>query len=195
MRGYRFALLIVVILLLSSCSRANEGKGEVTASPSAAATAAVQASPSTFPAISIPALGITAPVKDVSWKPQLVEGKLVDVWDVPNDVVGHLHGTAWLGEAGNIVLTAHHNRGKKFFAGLDGLKKGDEIFLWDEAGKQYSYRVERKLILPETGVGEGERREHARYAAPGGEDRLTLISCWPSWSNTHRVVVIALPER
>ena len=193
-RRWIFVALIVFFLLpLASCSPQG-GKGEP-GIPTAIRSTPARSAPAILPAISIPALGVTAPVKDVSWKPQLVEGKLVDVWDVPDDVVGHLHGTAWLGGAGNIVLTAHHNRGKKFFAGLDGLKKGDEILLWDEAGKRYGYRVERKLILPETGVGKEERREHARYAAPGGEDRLTLISCWPSWSNTHRVVVVALPER
>ncbi len=192
MRGYRLALLFLAIFLATSCSQHAKERGTVA---STTATTSAAPTPTRFPAVSIPSLGVTAPVRDVSWKPRMVDGKLVNVWDVPDDVVGHLHGTAWPGEAGNIVLTAHHNRGKKFFAGLDGLKKGDEVFLWDEAGRRYAYRVDRRLILPETGVGDEERHEHARYAAPGGEDRLTLISCWPSWSNTHRVVVIALPEK
>ena len=192
MRRYRFALLFLAIFLVTSCSHTVKEQGMATPTVAVSPTAP---SPAEFPAVSIPSLGVTAPVKDVSWKPRMVDGRLANVWDVPDDVVGHLHGTAWPGETGNIVLTAHHNRGKKFFAGLDGLKKGDEVFLWDESGKRYAYRVDRKLVLPETGVGDDDRREHARYAAPGGEDRLTLISCWPSWSNTHRVVVIALPEK
>ncbi len=194
MKGFRVVLIVVAVLLVSSCSHADKGRNEATTSPAAVSTAAVGATPTSFPAVSIPALGVVAPVKDVEWWPQIVDGRLVNVLDVPDDVVGHLHGTAWPGERGNIVLTAHHNRGKKFFARLDGLKKGDEVFLWDRSGKRYAYRVDRKLLLPETGVGEEERLSHAKYAAPGGDDRLTLISCWPSWSNTHRVVVIALPE-
>jgi len=38
-----------------------------------------------------------------------------------------------------------------------------------------------------------ERRENAKWIAPTDYERLTLVSCWPYTTYTHRLIVIAAP--
>jgi sortase A len=40
---------------------------------------------------------------------------------------------------------------------------------------------------------EAVRLENAKWIGPFNEERLTLITCWPFNSNTHRLIVIAKP--
>jgi sortase A len=50
------------------------------------------------------------------------------------------------------------------------------------------------MILPERDQPIEVRLANARYIQPTDDERLTLITCWPYESNTHRVVVIAFPK-
>jgi sortase (surface protein transpeptidase) len=55
------------------------------------------------------------------------------------------------------------------------------------------YRVEMNLILKERFQPVEVRLQNAAWILPSQDERLTLISCWPYESNTHRVVIVALP--
>ena len=35
--------------------------------------------------------------------------------------------------------------------------------------------------------------EHAKYLLPTPDDRLTLVTCWPNWDNSHRLLWFARP--
>ncbi len=37
------------------------------------------------------------------------------------------------------------------------------------------------------------RLKNAQWMQPTPDERLTLISCWPYWTNTHRVIIVARP--
>ena len=38
-----------------------------------------------------------------------------------------------------------------------------------------------------------QRLENGEWIQPAGEERLTLVSCWPRDDNSHRIIVIAHP--
>jgi sortase A len=48
--------------------------------------------------------------------------------------------------------------------------------------------------LKDTGVSQQQREINGRFILPTGDERVTIITCWPPTNNTHRLVVIARPE-
>ncbi len=146
----------------------------------------------------IPSLGLDVPVVEVSWDVVLEDGSWRSVWQTADGAAGHHRNSANPGEAGNVVIAGHHNtRGEVFRQvseiGLPGaqLDIGDEIILVAADGRQYTYTVVQWERFPEEGLSEAERRAHARYLAPTQDAILTLVTCWPYESNSHRVVVVA----
>jgi sortase A len=139
--------------------------------------------------IVIPAIKLDAPVEPVGW--HTVDG--VSQWDVPDTfAAGWLMTTATLGKPGNTVLTGHHNIDGEVFRYLVKLQPGDQITLYanDQA---FYYKVASRRILPERGQSDEVRRANARWIQPTGDERVTLITCWPYTSNTHRLVIVAKP--
>jgi LPXTG-site transpeptidase (sortase) family protein len=114
-------------------------------------------------------------------------------WSAPNSKnVGWHDYSGKLGEGKNIVLNGHNNVYGSVFKKLYTLKAGDEIRLG--AGDQVvTYKVEEVLILKERGQPMSVRVQNARFIQPMNESRLTIVSCWPETSNSHRVIVIAKP--
>jgi sortase A len=49
------------------------------------------------------------------------------------------------------------------------------------------------MILPEKYEEMDIRMNNAQWILPSVDERLTLISCWPFESNTHRVIIVARP--
>ena len=49
------------------------------------------------------------------------------------------------------------------------------------------------MILPEKYEQIEVRMNNAQWILPSVDERLTLISCWPYETNTHRVIVVARP--
>ena len=49
------------------------------------------------------------------------------------------------------------------------------------------------MILPEKFEQLDVRMKNAQWILPSVDERLTLISCWPYESNTHRLIVVARP--
>jgi LPXTG-site transpeptidase (sortase) family protein len=76
------------------------------------------------------------------------------------------------------------------FEELGKLKPGDGILL-QTGDRTWEYQVGQVLILPLLGASAEQQAAYQVYLQPTTEPRLTLISCWPPVSNTHRVVVIA----
>jgi len=139
-----------------------------------------------------PAIGLDAPVVEIGW--HLVErnGQMVSQWDVADHAAGFHKGSAYPGRVGNTVLSGHHNIRGEVFRYLLGLQLGDLLSLY--VGKQeYRYTVQEVLLFPEKNVSPEQRRENARWIGYFPDERLTLVTCWPYTSNTHRVVVIAYP--
>ncbi|MGQ9626558.1 MAG: sortase [Anaerolineae bacterium] len=142
--------------------------------------------------ISIPAIGVDAKVVEVGWKVKTVNGMKVAIWETADNAVAHHRNSANPGEPGNVVMSGHHNIKGEVFRRLWELKAGDEIFLEATDEVRYRYVVQENLLFREEGLPLEERFAHARrYMAPTYDATLTLISCWPYESFTHRVVVIA----
>lgn len=143
--------------------------------------------------IHIPALGLDAPVLPVGQHAITLDGELFSQWDVPPARAAGWHQTsAPLGAPGNTVLNGHHNVYGGVFRYLAALKPGDWIAL-DAADRRYHYVVVQTMTLAEEGQPLDVRAENARWILPTADERVTLVTCWPPYANTHRLVVIALP--
>lgn len=57
----------------------------------------------------------------------------------------------------------------------------------------YVYEVVARHILLEKGQPPKIRQRHLQWILPTGEERLTLVTCWPPTGNTHRLIVVARP--
>ncbi len=151
----------------------------------------------------IPALNLDVPVVEIGWR---IVGKGTErhsEWQMPDYAAGHHINSANPGQAGNVVISGHHNVKGKVFEPISQdvdreeprLKPGSEIQLYAADGRSYTYQVEQVLLLQEVGATEEERRQNARWMAPTQEPILTLITRWPLWANTHHVVVVARLKR
>ncbi|MFH1086917.1 MAG: sortase [Chloroflexota bacterium] len=144
--------------------------------------------------IVIARIGLQAPIVPVSWHLREADGLVEGEWDAPADVVAHHRGTAPLGGRGNCVLSGHSSdRQGGVFQRLHELRRGDRIVLVDDLGQQFTYTVEEITSVPELGIGPEQRRANARVMLPTDDARLTLITCWPDWAYTHRLIVVARP--
>lgn len=142
--------------------------------------------------IRIPSLGVDSPVLPVGWsRPDEEEGGEL-VWRTADFGAGLHAGSARLGEAGNTVISGHNNIGDAVFRRLAELEPGETVVL-SARGRDWSYRVERRFIVPEADASEARRRRNARWIDPSADERLTLVSCYPPWGNSHRVIVVARP--
>jgi len=144
--------------------------------------------------IIIPSLGLDAPVKPMGWR---VIGDHTE-WSLPDFAAGHHIDSAFPGESGNVVISGHHNIGGSVFASISRIGEpgvplglGDEIILEDELGRRFVYRITGWRRIPEADASSPSRQENASYLLPTDFPQLTLITCWPANSNTHRVIVIS----
>lgn len=132
----------------------------------------------------IPSLAINAPVIDV----YLVDG----IWDISvlGSNVGHLQGTARVGEAGNVVLSGHvelRDGTKGVFGFLDQANIGDRIIV-RRGNTQYQYVVTDVYVTTP---------DDLTPVYPTSTPRLTLITCgnYDFFSNQYleRTIVVAEP--
>jgi len=137
-------------------------------------------------------IGLDTPVVEIGWHLVERDGQMVSEWDMADYAAGFHKGSAYPGHVGNTVLSGHHNIRGEVFRHLIELQPGDLVSLY--VGKQaYRYTVQQVLLIPERDVSPEQRRENARWIGTFPEERLTLVTCWPYTSNTHRVIVIAYP--
>lgn len=182
-----------------------QGAPTIVLGPTAAAAATRLPRPSTIPAVLatpsrpsaavrlvIPSLGIDLPVVEVGWHVRQTAEGIVGEWDTVAGAVGFLRGSADPGNSGNCVLAGHSaNAGGSGLGELERLPIGDALVLYNAAGNEYTYVAEEIITVDETGATADEKRQHARLLDPTDQPVLTIVTCWPVWSYTSRVVVRA----
>ena len=142
-----------------------------------------------------PAIKLDAPVVEMGWDLVDRNGAMVSEWIVPEKAAGWHLNSALPGHNENVVLSGHHNIEGKVFRYVVDLEPGDEITLYVE-DIPYVYYVSEKYILKESGMPLRVRQKNAQWIMPTGDERLTLVTCWPyEWpGNSHRVIVVARPS-
>lgn len=168
----------------------------VEAAPADAVSAetAVPAAPGPPIRIVIPGINLDAPVIPAKTRLMEVDGQKYRQWMVPNEFAAGWHkNSARLGEPGNTVINGHHNVYGEVFRRLVKLEEGDLIQIYS-ATKVYEYVVANKMILPEAYQELDVRMENAQWILPSDDERVTLITCWPYESNTHRLIIVARPK-
>jgi sortase A len=141
----------------------------------------------------IPSIHLDAPV--IPAKPRIIEyeGKMYPQWRAPNSfAVGWSPASASLGVTGNTVLFGHHNIHGEVFVHLVDVEVNDVIVLYS-GERKFAYVVALKMILQERHKPLYVRLENARWILPSLDERLTLVTCWPYTSNTHRLIIVAVP--
>jgi LPXTG-site transpeptidase (sortase) family protein len=144
--------------------------------------------------ISIPSIDLTADIINATNKEIIQGDKTYIQWLAPDEyAIGWHFDSAFLGVPGNTILNGHHNVFGKVFENLDKLISGDDIFIYGNDFHVYQYVVSNTMILPERDVSLDVRLENARWILPSEDERITLITCWPYFSNTHRLIIVASP--
>jgi LPXTG-site transpeptidase (sortase) family protein len=147
--------------------------------------------------ITIPAIGVDAPVERVELVTRFLGDVQVTQWAAPNGYAAGWHnGSAMPGApgdgGGNTVLNGHHNIYGAVFGRLVELEMGAEIVVYSGDGV-YRYEVTERVILAERDEPVAVRVQNAGWIAPTVEERLTLVTCWPEATNSHRLIVTARP--
>jgi hypothetical protein len=151
----------------------------------------------------IPRLKLDTGVKEATWAVVDENGMATSEWQIPFDKVAHLSTTPKPGEAGNAVISGHHNLigpnkfGLGKFAGLWNLDTGDPVYIYDSLGRVFLYRVSSHYFVKELGEPLSVREEHASNILKDSRDPIvTFETCWngaqaPLSGNTYRWIVIA----
>lgn len=132
-------------------------------------------------------------VKPLGWR-QVTEGNQeVSIWQMVDKVAGWHLNSVVPGQVGNVVMSGHNNIDGSIFRNLHQLQAGDEVMVWNNVGTAVSYTVAEVNIVPEKYATAAQRAANAQAISTTTDERLTLITCWPALSNTHRVIVVAHP--
>jgi len=143
--------------------------------------------------IIIPSLHLDRSVVEIGWEVELVDNDaLRSVWQTAAHAAGFHRGSAPLGGAGNTVISGHNNIDGAVFAELHKLEPGARVTLAGDNVRR-EYEVELNFVVRETGAPREQRLENARWIGPTPDERLTLVTCYPPWGNTHRTIVVARP--
>jgi len=139
--------------------------------------------------ITIPSINLVAEVEPVGYQ---LAGKTV-AWQTAEDAVGWHRSSAMPGSPGNTVMSGHNaTLGSGVFRNLRKVRKGDTITVTVN-GRKVNYIVTERIIFRHLFVSEKRRAKNATWLGSFGDERLTLITCYPWYSNTHRLVVVAHP--
>jgi len=122
--------------------------------------------------LEIPKIDVNIPILEGASKANLKVG------------AGHINGTSKIGSIGNAALAAHrsHTYGRMFNR-LDELDIGDKIIVTTNDGT-FEYIVYKKLVVEPTDTSVLNRSKEDRV--------LTLITCTPLYTATHRLVIHAV---
>lgn len=135
-------------------------------------TGTLKVRPKVLGVIRIPQISVAMPIAEGSTS------------EILNYYIGHMEGTAALGEIGNAVLAGHrgYSYGVYFYR-LDELEIGDEIYI-ESKGETYTYTIyEKKFVQPDD---LSVLRGSSKYKV------LTLITCDPPIHSTRRLIVHAI---
>lgn len=122
-----------------------------------------------------------------------VDGETFGQWQAPSEFAAGWHpDSALLGEIGNTVINGHHNAFGMVFGDLVNLEVGDIIKVY-AGNKEFSYVIANRMILAERFADAATRIDNARWLGHSDDERLTLVTCWPKETNTHRLILVARP--
>ncbi len=159
--------------------------------PPASESASASASPSATPSAAVPDVVpgdaiaiIKIPRLGSGYSYAVVEG--VSTADLKKGP-GHYPGTAMPGQLGNFVVSGHRTTYLAPFNGLDTLQVGDAIVI-ETADSWYTYRVTNMETVLPTDVAVILPVPNKPKAKPN-EALITLTTCTPKYSASHRLVV------
>jgi LPXTG-site transpeptidase (sortase) family protein len=143
--------------------------------------------------LTIATIQLDVPIQATEFKEVEIQGVTYRQWLAPDSrTVGWQSTSAGLGDRGNTVLVGHHNIDGEVFRDLDKLEVGDLIRVYSSQ-RIFEYRVRLKMILPEKYESIETRLENARWIQATQDERLTLVTCWPYETNSHRLILVAEP--
>ena len=127
---------------------------------------------------------ITIPAFGPHWRFTLIQGTALAQLDLSP---GHVPGTQWPGQLGNFAVAGHRVTAGNPFWSLPSLKAGDLVYIQTQLNR-YTYRITSKQwVLPtDLGVLDPVPGHPAQHPA---QRLITLITCDPAWTGTHRVIV------
>ena len=130
-----------------------------------------------FAFISIPAFG-------PHWRFTLIQGTALAQLDLSP---GHVPGTQWPGQLGNFAVAGHRVTAGNPFWSLPSLRAGDLVYIQTKLNN-YTYRVtgEQRVLPTDLGVLDPVPGHPAQQPT---QRLITLITCDPAWTGTHRVIV------
>ena len=167
-------------------------------SPSATSTSQLQATVQPQPTPAVPirlvikSINLDTQVVKATWRKVLYEGYVFDQFKAPKNAAGWHPNSALLGEEGNTVINGHNNMDGEVFRYLDKVRIGDYIQVYAE-DQVFTYIVTNTMKLLEAGESSKTRMANASWIGESNDERLTLVTCWPYESNTHRLIVVAKP--
>ncbi|MCL6472455.1 MAG: class E sortase [Firmicutes bacterium] len=94
---------------------------------------------------------------------------------------GHMEGTAYPGEIGNVVISGHRVTYSRPFFDLDKLTIGDPIYIYALTDK-FTYRVVEQKVVKPTEIS---------VTDPTPDRTLTLTTCNPRFSAKTRLIIVA----
>jgi sortase (surface protein transpeptidase) len=208
----------LALVLLVACSEATSPSTNVSAISSAptalaivptatiTAEVSIQASQPLTPAqaappvsLAIPAIDLSVTVVPMAWQVTEVEGERRAAWQVPEDAAGWHINSAGAGALGNVVISGHHRQGQHVFAALarGEVSVGQQILLTDAQGRVFVYKVsEVSQPIPALGATQAAQDQAVAYLETDNkltenEAKLTLVTGWPEFSDTHYLFVVA----
>jgi LPXTG-site transpeptidase (sortase) family protein len=144
--------------------------------------------------IRIPAISLDAPIVPTMYQQITYTGRKYYQWLVPyGTVAGWQDTSALLGVPGNTVLNGHNNGFGEVFKNLANLNVGDLIQV-SAGNRSFFFKVAARMILPERFEDISVRLQNAQWLMPSSDERLTLLTCWPSDDSTYRLIVVAFPD-
>ncbi|MDM8521235.1 sortase [Anaerolineales bacterium HSG6] len=143
-----------------------------------------------------PTINLNAPVLAMGWsETATMWGDTVSEWEIPYNEAGWHINSAVPNDGSNIIISGHNNSlGGRVFAQVENLKMGDEITLLTGHNKRFIYRVEQRNVVRAFMASAETDAYLQSILLPTASEQLTVITCWPSWSNTHRLVLVAKPK-
>ncbi|MBX3001578.1 MAG: sortase [Caldilineaceae bacterium] len=133
-------------------------------------------------------------ISPMAWRVVESNGVRTTTWVLPESGAGWHPNSAGAGDAGNVVISGHQLLGDAPFApiALGDIEVGQAILLTNADGEVFTYEVvEVTEPLPISNNPAAEEAIAEQYLAQTSTPMLTLISGWPDYSTTHRVIVIA----
>jgi LPXTG-site transpeptidase (sortase) family protein len=141
----------------------------------------------------IPSIDLDAPVIPAELRTIEYNGDTYPQWTAPDYfAAGWSLTSGSLGIPGNTVFFGHHNINGRVFEHLIDLEINDLIVVYS-GEKKFVYGVMSIMILEERNQPLNVRLENARWLLQSQDERVTLLTCWPESSNTHRLIVVASP--